>query len=272
MDIHRTRDSAEFDDAVLTFLSMDPVRNTVLLTVLDSERVVRSTDSWFAWACDGGEVVGAALHIPPYNVALSAMQPEVAAQLGVGDDSSGAVGARDVVEAFAGGRTFSTYMLETQYVLTDLVAPSDVPGEARRYGPEDADLYVSWLEAFVAETGVTHSPDPLDALDRRLRSGGAMWIWERDGERVALAGRSGLVCGVPRIGPVWTPPEHRARGYAAALSAHTCAEAFAIGAEACTLFADAANPTSNGVYLRLGFRPSGEIADIRFEASTVDVS
>ena len=273
MDIHRTRDSTEFADAVLPFLSTDPVRNTVLLTVLDHERVERSTHSWFAWACGhDGDVVGAALRTPPYNVALSAMRPEVAAQLGVGDDSPGAVGARDVVEAFAGDRRFSTYMLQTQYVLTELIAPCSVPGEARRYEPQDADLYVSWLDAFVTEAGVTRSPDPLGALDRRLSSEGAMWIWQRDGERVALAGRSSLVCGVPRIGPVWTPPEHRGNGYAAALTAHVCADAFSVGATACTLFADAANATSNGVYLRLGFRPNGEIADIRFEASTVDVS
>lgn len=272
MEVRRTRDSAEFDDAVRAYLSSDPVRNTVLLTVLDNERVVRSVGSWFAWARDYGDVVGAALRTPPYNVALSAMHPDVAAELGADDDSPGAVGSRDVVEAFACGRAFTTRMVETQYVLTGLVTPPPLPGSPRRYRPGDAELYVSWMDSFAGETGVTQSPDTLGALERRLASGGEMWVWERDGQPVSLAGRSGMVCGVPRIGPVWTPPEHRGNGYAAALTAHVCAHAFSKGAGACTLFADAANATSNGVYLRLGFLPAGEIVDVRFDTSTDNVS
>jgi predicted GNAT family acetyltransferase len=80
-----------------------------------------------------------------------------------------------------------------------------------------------------------------------------------------MAGRSGPVHGVPRIGPVWTPPEQRRRGYAAALTAQICAEALAIPSHACTLYADAANATANGVYTRIGFRPVAEIVETVFE-------
>jgi predicted GNAT family acetyltransferase len=163
-------------------------------------------------------------------------------------------------------------MEEKQYVLTDLIAPPPPPGAARRYQAGDADLYVQWLKAFVAETGVTDAGDALLGLESRLRTGGAMWLWEVDGEPVAMAGRSTLVCGVPRVGPVWTPPEQRRNGYAAAITAHVCAEAFAVGATACTLFTDAANATSNGVYERLGFRLVGEIIDARFPTLEADVS
>lgn len=71
---------------------------------------------------------------------------------------------------------------------------------------------------------------------------------------------------------MWTPPEHRCNGYAAAVTAHVCAEAFAAGASACTLFTDAANATSNGVYTRLGFELVGEIIDARFPSTAADVS
>jgi GNAT superfamily N-acetyltransferase len=272
MELHRTIDSAEFADVALPFLSRDPVRHTILLTVVENERLNPSAGSWFAWVRDDGEVVGAALRTPPYNVALSTMPPDVAAALGADDRSPGAVGSRDVVEAFAGDRSLNIYMEEKQYVLTDLIAPPPPPGAARRYQAGDADLYVQWLKAFVAETGVTDAGDALLGLESRLRTGGAMWLWEVDGEPVAMAGRSTLVCGVPRVGPVWTPPEQRRNGYAAAITAHVCAEAFAVGATACTLFTDAANATSNGVYERLGFRLVGEIIDARFPTLEADVS
>jgi predicted GNAT family acetyltransferase len=80
-------------------------------------------------------------------------------------------------------------------------------------------------------------------------------------EPVALASRTPVLHGVVRIGPVWTHPGHRGRGYAAAVTAHVCAEAFGAGAKACTLYADADNPTSNGVYLRLGFEPVGSVVE-----------
>lgn len=272
MDVHKTVDSAEFASAAASFLSQDPVGNTVLLTVLEHERLSPTDGAWFTCVSDNGRVVGAALRTPPYNVALSMMDVDVATLLGSDDDSPGAVGSRDVVEAFAGDRRIDSFMLETQYTLTELVAPAAATGAARHYCADDADLYVRWIDDFAAEAGLRRDPEPLSGLDNRLRAGGALWFWEYDGQPVAMAGRSGPVGGVPRIGPVWTPPDRRRNGYAAALTAHVCAEAFAAGASACTLFADAANATANGIYVRLGFHPVREIIDARFGASTADVS
>jgi predicted GNAT family acetyltransferase len=102
-------------------------------------------------------------------------------------------------------------------------------------------------------------------LHGRIRAGGGLWIWDVDGEPVSMCGRTAPVCGVPRIGPVWTPREHRRRGFAAAISAFVCAEALSGGARACTLFADAANATSNGVYERIGFRRVAESVEADFQ-------
>jgi predicted GNAT family acetyltransferase len=58
-----------------------------------------------------------------------------------------------------------------------------------------------------------------------------------------------------RIGPVYTPPEHREHGYASAVTAAAAAWALAAGACHVVLFTDLANPVSNSIYPRLGFRP-----------------
>jgi predicted GNAT family acetyltransferase len=148
-------------------------------------------------------------------------------------------------------------MREVQYALRTLEPPPPVPGEPRGYAPEQRDLVVEWLDAFHAEAGLLVRPDPARSLANRLATGGEMWLWWVEDRPVCLVGSSAPVAGVPRIGPVWTPPEHRRRGFAAALTAHACRSAFAAGAVACTLYADAANETSNGVYRRLGFTPVG---------------
>ena len=56
-----------------------------------------------------------------------------------------------------------------------------------------------------------------------------------------------------RIGPVYTPPEHRRRGYATTLVADLSAWLLERGHRACFLYTDLANPTSNRIYVEIGY-------------------
>ncbi len=97
-----------------------------------------------------------------------------------------------------------------------------------------------------------------EAARTRVAQGGYL-LWE-DGEPVSMAGFRTAV-GVGRVGPVWTPPDRRGKGYAAAVTRAATRAILDVGAVA-VLYTDLANPTSNGVYRRLGYRmvarrPSG---------------
>ena len=77
---------------------------------------------------------------------------------------------------------------------------------------------------------------------------GNYWFWlDEAGERVHLTGANPPAFGVARIGPVYTPPAHRRKGYAGAAVAAVSALFRDAGARVC-LFTDQANPTSNGIY------------------------
>jgi predicted GNAT family acetyltransferase len=67
-----------------------------------------------------------------------------------------------------------------------------------------------------------------------------------------------------RIGPVYTPPEHRRQGYASACTAAACVQVLDSGKSFVTLFADLANATSNHVYQAIGFEPVCDAQMIRF--------
>lgn len=69
--------------------------------------------------------------------------------------------------------------------------------------------------------------------------------------------------GMARIGPVYTPPEHRGHGYAAALTSVASRAALDRGVRDVVLFADAANPVSNRVYQRIGFAAVAE--NVRYQ-------
>lgn len=64
--------------------------------------------------------------------------------------------------------------------------------------------------------------------------------------------------GASRIGPVYTPPEHRGHGYGAAVTTAASQLAVRAGADAVVLFADVDNPVSNRIYRRIGFEAVAE--------------
>jgi predicted GNAT family acetyltransferase len=62
---------------------------------------------------------------------------------------------------------------------------------------------------------------------------------------------------------VYTPPEHRGRGYAQACVGELSRQMRAEG-QRCMLFADLGNPVSNSIYRRLGYRAVVELLKYRF--------
>lgn len=112
---------------------------------------------------------------------------------------------------------------------------------------------LSWHHAFADEIGQP-GPHVERLVDDRTASGG-LTLWEDGGIPVSMAGVSPRLAGMVRIVTVYTPPEHRGRGYAAAVTAEISRAAREAGAQEVLLFTDLANPTSNSVYQRIGYRP-----------------
>jgi predicted GNAT family acetyltransferase len=129
--------------------------------------------------------------------------------------------------------------------------------------PEEAPLLATWMRAFHAES----MPDnPLGTPDESARRGtenGRYVVWDRDGP-VSMAASTRPTKSSIGINAVYTPPEHRNRGYSTALVAGLCDRLLAGGHQRCCLFADLANPVSNHVYEKIGFQPVCDVAEITF--------
>jgi predicted GNAT family acetyltransferase len=95
--------------------------------------------------------------------------------------------------------------------------------------------------------------------------GGGEQLWTVDGRPVSQATARGPIVGMARIGPVYTPPELRGHGYAAAATAAAAQWAIDAGATRVLLFTDLANPTSNRLYPRIGFVPVDDAVDMDFD-------
>ncbi len=197
-------------------------------------------------------------------------QSDVAAATAFADDLArdsaglqGVVGGLPAAEAFAQrwhALTGRPHRLRVRLRQHALVAVNDVPaapGAPRIATEADTEWLLEGQCAFVAEVGL---PDPHErmraALPKRVLRG-EYRIWDHDG-RVAFAGFSDAAPDFARIAPVYTPPACRGRGYATALVARMSRELLARGKRRLFLTTDIANPTSNAIYARIGFRAEND--------------
>jgi RimJ/RimL family protein N-acetyltransferase len=151
----------------------------------------------------------------------------------------------------------STTMLV--YDLVDLLAPEGVPGHARPAGPDDLDRVTRWLFAFHDEVEHGGRTDGLRRHAETTVAQECMMLWiDEDRAVVSMAGVHPPALGLSRVGPVYTPPELRRRGYAGAVTAAATRRGFDLGATRTMLFTDADFPTSNHIYQQLGYRQVGE--------------
>jgi GNAT superfamily N-acetyltransferase len=259
-----------------------PVHNTIQLVALDSLRVrgpsafgdVAPLFGW--WQPEAGPVTAALMHTPPYPVLLTRLPPHSAGDLaealaGRGRQLPGVNAERRDAEAFAaawsratgaGWREFRRSRLFQLGRLTPPYPPP--PGGARVATAADRELLESWFDAFRRELADLGGPGP-GLIEDRISHGG-LTLWEAGGAAVSLAGCSRPAEGVTRLGPVYTPPERRGRGYGGAVTAAVSQAALDAGAAYLVLFTDLSNPTSNALYHRLGYRPVEDRVVLAFEA------
>ncbi|MFB8087198.1 GNAT family N-acetyltransferase [Streptomyces sp. NPDC055992] len=270
-------DVHSFLDRAGGFLRSRPALHTVHLTVTEAlrargPRAYGGGEPVFGVLERGGEVRAAYFRTPPYRMAVTPLTPEEAGALaahleGLGDDVSGVNADRETSAAFAEAwrvRTGVEPRLHERtrlYRLGELQRPEPAPeGRGRVAGEGDRELLMRWYAGFVRDIGGGGFHDPGVWADRRIADR-SITLWETpDGVPVSMAGLTPLVAGQIRVAPVYTPDGLRGRGYAGAATVEASLAALAQGAEEVLLFADLANPISNGLYQRIGYRPVTDFA------------
>jgi RimJ/RimL family protein N-acetyltransferase len=267
-------DHRRFAARAMSWLARDPVQTNVVATMLTTLRDGDALAPGSTWVLvdRGGRTVGAGMHIPPKPVYLPPMPDGAGAAvaqafLDAGREVGGANGGPATTAEFvdcwsaATGAHAQLERAEGLHVLDTLVPPS-VPGRPRPATPDDAELCESWFVAFHAESSPLEPPQQQvpAVVAQRIRRG-VLMLWDDGVQPVSLAGWHRPVAGVGRVGPVYTPPRHRRRGYAAGVTAAASRAVLDAGGERVMLFTDLANPTSNGIYARLGYRRVGDASE-----------
>ena len=277
MTWYATGSVEEFHRTAGDFLRSRPVEHTVPLTLVDTLRergphFFGPDDPIFGWWLDHGErVAGAFLQTPPFPLLLTTA-PDVLQLVKLLADRPlpGVNGPADDAEEFAAawrevtGARIETGMQSRLYRLGELTPPDPAPpGAARVAQIGDRGLLIAWMAAFHRDIG--EELRDLDGMvDEKLSYGGLV-LWEVDGVPVSTAGNTRLESGMVRVLAVYTPPELRGRGYAGAVTSVVSRAALDAGARDVVLFTDLANPTSNALYQRLGYRPVEDRTVVLFQ-------
>jgi predicted GNAT family acetyltransferase len=276
MDVRRLDDPVAFLEAAGPLLLEDEARHNLILGIGGTLRDHPSLyDEYFLWLAEEDGVQGAALRTPPYNLVLARPRTGEALEAlaeGIDDDLPGVLGAQPEVENFARawaartGAAPRTVRGQGVHRLDRVEPVSHVQGRMRDATPKDRRQLIAWWDAFTEEALGADAVGlgSETAVDHRFDAESAgIVVWD-DGDPVSFAAYGNPTPHGVRIGPVYTPPDRRRKGYASALTA-ALSERLLDTYRFCFLFTDLANPTANRIYERIGYRRVCEGAEIAFD-------
>ncbi len=247
-----------FHDFHATALERDEARHNLLLALLAAIAAGSATGRWWSLGGPGA----CALQVPGRPVVLGdlveAQVRGLAATLR--DEDFPAVLGPDrtaphfVARAEELGLRFGEPMPQRILALRDPPREPGVPGAARWVTAADAALFADWMTAFNDEAAPRGAVLTRDPLARKAGEGDHVF-WEVEGRPVSLAGIVRRSRHAAAIAAVYTPPDLRGRGYAAAATAAVVKRIYAEGRPTACLYSDLRNPASNRCYAKLGFQP-----------------
>jgi predicted GNAT family acetyltransferase len=224
---------------------------------------------YFATVRAGSKLAAAAIMTPPFGVVVHSQpnSPQTALTPIAGNLHADhwpvpfVNGAAHAADAFAmlwqssHGAAVKRTISERVYQLDHVIAPHWPAGTFRMADKNDLDVLASWVDAFHHEA-LPDNPS-IDAKDWAFTAitDGDVYFWEVNGEPVSMARKSRATMRGQCIGPVYTPPVHRGKGYASAVTAKLSQLILSSGKRFAMLFTDLSNPTSNSIYQKIGFKP-----------------
>jgi uncharacterized protein len=162
------------------------------------------------------------------------------------------------------GQPHRAGMNERVYELRRVIPPEPpIPGALRVATEDDLPLMSEWVWGFIQDAGLEGTVEGAHEIAELRITDRDLFIWD-DGGPVATVTKTrhsthGIV-----VSLVYTPPAHRNRGYASAAVAALSQQLLDAGWEFCSLFTDLANPTSNSIYQRIGYRPVADFDEYIF--------
>ncbi len=184
------------------------------------------------------------------------------------------VGPRDVVEAMVEefeklrGDRFRVAMEQGIYEAKHIIAPSGVEGALSScHHDEFATAYEFILgflrDCFPGEAKSKQSEEAKKLAELRVENK-SLYFWRlANGKAVAMGAEARESPHGSTISYIYTPSSERGKGYGAAVTAAISQLMLDRGKSLCNLFTNLANPTSNSIYQKVGYRRIGDSLHVK---------
>jgi predicted GNAT family acetyltransferase len=264
-----------------TLLEHESANNLMLGICLRLQRYPERIERppYLATIEDEEELVAAAVMTPPHNVIVFSRRGADPAPLRLIAENllqeawsvPGVVGPSEASETFARiwaeliGHSYRADRSMRVYELRQVIPPENPGGSLRPASEADSDLVAAWALGFLRDARLHDPPDQTVSSARQKIADRQLYIWQVDGVPVSMVAETRPGVRGTSVSLVYTPPEHRRHGYATACVAAFSQHLLEVGHAFCTLFTDLANPTSNSIYQKIGYRPVCDFNEYRFE-------
>lgn len=262
MEVLRHQSASDFLKATKSFRSQDPVRTGLITSIATSvENGSRTYEDYFWWSVIAdNQVQGVAIRTVPYGYLFSPMTENATqalySNISKKDESANEfAGPKAVVDLIEQLASLKLVEEESELIyVNEFLIPAEAIGQVKTATSVDFDLVLKWMQEFMEETALRSFN--LESMVRNAIDSGRYSILMLDGIPVCLGGNSDIQkfegISIARVGPIYTPKEHRKKGYASALTSHITAKLHSLGAVA-MLYTQADNPTSNKIYQEIGY-------------------
>ena len=280
LQLHTFKTAVEFLNKSEPELESDECCNNLLLglayTLVEDPRKFGS-DPFFAIVENKGKNELFALMTPPVKPVLYASHDAIGESCNslasyfksINIKVPGVIGPRIVAETFA--NVYSTIhrctvnlsMKMRIYQLAKVMEPKMANGFFRAAEEKDILILNKWIDEFYLDVFKGRKNVIKDDAAELIRNSD-LYVWENNGI-VSMVNRTRPTRHGYVIATVYTPEQFRNRGYATAVVSSLCQFILNSGKTFCSLFADLANPTSNSIYRKIGFKPVRDFYDYSFE-------
>lgn len=264
---------------IRAYLGKHEAINTIQLAGFLANRAFEPLTPVFV-AMEDDRIVAVATLAPGFNLLISHVEHAAALEAIATEamrreiELPGVMGPTEHANAFAGhwrrpgGGTHAPGMAQRILAASTVREPAAVPGTWRQMTDDDHPMLIDWFTDFGIESdhmteivARRHAHSMMQRLD--ARSGGVIWVDEA-GSPVSVARYKAPTFTGIRIGPVYTPPEHRRHGYGGAVTAAATQLLLDRGYAFVCLYTNAANQTSNHIYEVIGYEYVANSMQYRF--------
>jgi uncharacterized protein len=282
VDIKCFKNATEFLARAEKHLAKDEARYGLALGIAKAAEInphhYGQEDAWFCIVATGKKINATGWRTPPHLVGLAYFSGDTKSIAGkVAEEVArafpsvpGVVGDKELADAFTGewcrkrGVKITGKQAQRLYRLDKVNDVPLAPGRFRVATAAEKGLVKEWSHAFHADTFGEGNNIPETDLSPGV-DWGTVFFWEMGGRPVSMAGKNRPTEHGTTVGGVYTPPEHRNRGYATSCVAELSRHILESGKDFCTLYTDLANPTSNSIYMKIGYKPIADSAEYLFE-------